>query len=288
MNVRATKKRVDSSFLAAGFCALFCLFAAGGPVMGSSSGEEALRTRAEKLYGAIQQGNWTEAEKYVTKESKQIFRSQTKRPVLAYRIGSIKVDPGGEKASVVMQIPVRTPFAAQPLITSQPTYWRLVHGVWYLEFPKPDPHAMDLLFNPPAHPQAPALPPPPPRGPPELKFKSTWAGLGYIHQGEVKVARFPFTNVSQHVVRVVGVQTGGDYLRLKTQQKEFKPGEAGVLEFELDPSVLGWNTEQALSLGVALKTDPGGVYTRLAIGAVFEPTAAPPAAAPSGASRQGP
>ena len=90
------------------------------------------------------------------------------------------------------------------------------------------------------------------------------------------MARFPFTNVSQHVVRLVEVQTGGDYLRLKTQQKEFKPGEAEVLEFELDPSVLGMNTEQALSLAVALKTDPGGVYTRLTIGAVFEPAAAAP------------
>jgi hypothetical protein len=89
------------------------------------------------------------------------------------------------------------------------------------------------------------------------------------------VAEFHFTNISQHVVKVVEVQTGGDCLRLKTQQMEFKPGEAGVLEFELDPSVLGLNTEQALSLAVILKTDPGGAYTTLNIGAVFEPGAAP-------------
>jgi hypothetical protein len=236
------------------------------------------------LYSAIQQGDWPAAEKYLTKESKRIFQSQTKRPVMAYRIGSIKVDPGGETASVVTQVPLRTAFAAQPVITSQTTYWRLVHGVWYLEFPRPDPHAMDSLFTP--QPHLPASVPPLPRGSPELKFQSTWVGLGYIHPGEVKVAKFPFTNVSQQVVRLVEVQTGGDCLRLKTQQKEFKPGEAGVLEFELDPSVLGWNTEQALSLEVVLKTDPGGVYTRLDLGAVFEPTAPPPA--PSGASRQGP
>ena len=184
------------------------------------------------------------------------------------------MDPGGEKASVVVQIPVRTAFAPQPIITSQTTNWRLVHGVWYVEILRPDPHAMDSLFNPPPHP--PASAPPAPRQSPALKFQSTWAGLGYIHQGEVKVARFPFTNVSQHTVKLVEVQTGGDCLRLKTQQKEFKPGEAGVLEFELDPSVLGRNTEQALSLQVVLKTDPGGVYTTLAIGAVFEPGAAPP------------
>jgi hypothetical protein len=101
------------------------------------------------------------------------------------------------------------------------------------------------------------------------------------------VARFSFTNISQHTVRLVEVQTGDDCLRLKTQQKEFKPGEAGVLEFELDPSVLGWNTTQALSLDITLKTDPGGVYTTLDLGAVFEPTAAPPPT-PSGASRQSP
>ncbi len=281
------KKEIrESSILATGFCILFCLFAADGQAMGPSSGEEALRTRAEKLYSAIQQGNWTEAEKYVAKDSKQTFRSLPRRPVLAYRIGSIKVDSDGEKALVVTQVPVRTPFAAKPIITSQTTVWRLVHGAWYLDFPRPDPHAADELFNPhPRPPQAAALPPT--RGTPDLKFQSKWAGLGYIHSGEVKVARFPFTNVSQHVVRLVEVQTGGDCLRLKTQQKEFKPGEAGVLEFELDPSALGWNTEQALSLGVTLKTDPGGVYTTLDLGAVFEPTAVPPPT-PSGASRQGP
>jgi len=253
--------------------------------MGSSSGEEALRTRAEKLYSAIQRGNWTEAEKYVAKDSKQVFRSQLRRPVMAYRIGSIKVDPDGEKALVVTQVPLLTPFAAKPVITSQTTNWRLVHGAWYLDFPRPGPHAADELFNPHSHPQAVA--PPPTRGTPDLKFQSTWAGLGYIHPGEVKVARFSFTNISQHTVRLVEVQTGDDCLRLKTQQKEFKPGEAGVLEFELDPSVLGWNTTQALSLDITLKTDPGGVYTTLDLGAVFEPTAAPPPT-PSGASRQSP
>ena len=50
-----------------------------------------------------------------------------------------------------------------------------------------------------------------------------------MHKGEVKVARFAFTNVSQRVVTVAEVQTGGDYLEMTTQQKEFKPGEAGTL-----------------------------------------------------------
>jgi hypothetical protein len=254
--------------------AALCLLAAGVPVTASSSSEEALRTRVEQWYAVLQQGDWSRAEKYLTKESKPIFRSEAKKPVLAHQIESIKLDPGGDTASVVVQIPVFAPLMHQPFPMPQTTQWRLVKGVWYLELPRPDPHDMQSLLETARRPPTPA--PPPPKVPTELKFQTTWVGLEYIHHGEVKVARFPFTNVSDHVVAVEVIQLGCDCLRMKTQQKEFKPGESGVLEFELDPSHLQFDVEHSFTTAVVLKTQPGGAQAILTMAAMLEPGDGPP------------
>jgi len=272
VNMNAMKTGSAGSVLVLTVKVVFCLVAAGGTVLGASSSEAALRARAEKLYAAIQRGDWKEGEKYIAKDSKPLYRSQTKRPILASRISSVKIDPGGDTATVVMQVPMRTAFSPQPVLISQGSSWRLEHGVWYLVYPQPDEHAKEALFNPQEQPRPAA---PPKRASFDLKFDSMWAGLGYIHPGEVKVAQFHFANVSQHPVTLAEVEMSGACLRLKTQQKEFKPGEAGVLEFELDPSVLGLNSEQSLSLMVTLKTEPGGGSAQLTIGAVYEPEAEP-------------
>ena len=116
LQTRAIKRRVHACFPAAGLLAALCLLAAGVPVMASSSSEEALRTRVEQLYAAYQQGDWSRMEKYLTKESKPFFRSQAKKPVLAHQIQSIKLDPGGETASVVVEIPVFSPMMPQPYL----------------------------------------------------------------------------------------------------------------------------------------------------------------------------
>ncbi len=275
LNTRVIKRRAYARFPVAGLLTAFCLVGTVVPVIASSSNEEALRNRVEQLYTALQQGDWARMEKYITKESKPFFRSQAKKPVLAHQIESIKLDPDGKTATVVVQIPVFSPMMPKPLATPQTTQWRLVKGAWYMEYPKPDPNAMQWLMGTTHRPVAPA--PPPPVVTPELKFQSTWAGLGYVHRGEVKVARFPFTNVTTHEVAIEIIQPGCDCLRMKTQQKEFKTGESGVLEFEFDPSQLQFNAEQSFTVAVVLKTQPGGALARLTIAAMLEPGDGPPA-----------
>ena len=241
-------------------------------VNAKSSSEQALRTRVDQLYSAYQQGDWARAEKYLTKDSLPIFRNQVKVQLQSYEIESIKLEASGDSAVVEVQIPVYTGVGPAAIPSTIKTRWRLSKGRWCLQLP--DPRAMPAFFNGP--PQQ-ASPPPPSRGSRDLKFQSTWAGLGFVHKGEVKVARFGFTNVSQRVVTVAEVQTGGDMLKLKTQQKEFKPGEAGVFEFELNPSGLRFNVEQALTLTVLLTTEPEHAYTQLTIGAILVPGSAPAA-----------
>ena len=92
----------------------------------------------------------------------------------------------------------------------------------------------------------------------------------------MKVARFPFTNVSNHDVTLEVIQKGCDCLRLKTQEKEFKAGESAVLEFEFDPSQLQFNVEESFATTVVLKIQPGGEQTALRIAALLEPGECPP------------
>jgi hypothetical protein len=253
----------------------------------ASSSEQALRERAEQLYGALQRGDWRQAEKYLTKESKPVFRNLAKKPVTAYEIQSTKLDTNGETAVVVVLIPFPTGFAPLPMRAPQTTHWRLVKGNWYLQLSEshatlPESHAtLPALGMTGARP--PASSPPQPLRSKDLKFESTRVSAGYVHKGEVKVAVFPFTNVSQHVVTVSVGQTGCDCLRLKTTQKEFKPGEAGVIEFELDPSTLNFDVRQALTISVMLETEPEHAVTELTILAALTPDSAealPPSSAP--------
>ena len=91
------------------------------------------------------------------------------------------------------------------------------------------------------------------------------------------MARFAFTNVSQRVVTVSVRQTSCDCLRLKTQQKEYKPGESGTLEIEFDPSGLGVNSQTSFMQDIIIKTEPGGAYAKLVVGALLAPAPAPAA-----------
>lgn len=270
---RVIKRRAGGRSPVAGLLTVLCLLALRVPVMAASSSEEALRTRVEQVYAALQQGNWARVEKYLTKESKPIFRGQQKQPVLAHRIESIKLDPGADTATVVVQIPnFGSPI---PQLTTRPqtTRWRLVKGVWYLDFFRPDLNALQSPAGTPKLP--PKLPSPPRIVPTELRFESTWAGFE-VHRGEVKVARFPFTNVSNHNVTLELIKTGCDCVRMKTQQKEFKPGESAVLEFEFDPSYFQFNVVESFSTVVELKILPGGEEAMVTIAALLEPGAGPP------------
>jgi hypothetical protein len=272
VKIRDINRTVGGCLLRAGLLTALSLLVATAPVVARSSNEEALRGRVEQLYGALQRSDWREAEKYLTKESKATFRNQPKKPISGYQIQSIKLEASGERASVVVQVPIFAAFAPRPLIIPSTTQWRLVKGVWYLELL--DPHANQSAFG--APPQKQASSPPPSLHSTDLKFESTWAGLSPIHKGEVKVARFAVTNVSQHVVTVSVGQTSCDCLRMKSPQKQFKPGEAGVIEFELDSSSLSFNVEQALTLTVMLASEPEHAHTQLTIATILAPGPPPP------------
>lgn len=264
----------DSGLLRAGLFAALSLLVASALVRAATSSEVELRARVEQLYSALQRSDWRQVEKYLTKESKPIYRSQRKKAVAGYQIESIKLEASGDSAEVVVRLPPSSGSGARPFFVPETTHWRQIKGRWYLQLR--DPHAMPSPSSAAAQKQASS--PPPSLHSRDLKFQSTWASLGYVHQGEVKVARFAFSNVSQRAVTLGDVQTDCACLRMKSQQKEFKPGEAGVLEFELDPSSLSFNVKRALTLTVGLETEPEHALTQLTIAAVLTPDSPQPPA----------
>ena len=270
------KNTVRRCFLAASLLAVCYVLAPGALVMASSSSEEALRARVEQCYSALQQGDWRKVEKYLTKGSREIFRDQTKRPPLGYRIQSIKLEPDGRTASVVVLVPLVTAAMPKPMPIPKTTLWRLVSGAWYMDLlPSPDPSAQEWLFG------TAAVTTPQGRSPSlvsqDLKFDSTWVSVGVIEDSKPRVARFTFTNVSTHAVTLSEFQLGCDCLRLKTEQKEYQPGQTATLEFEFDPSRFGVDTEESFNQGVMIKTEPGGAYVKLTIAALVAPAPKPPA-----------
>ena len=269
------KNTVRRCFLAASLLAACYVLAPGALVVASSSSEEALRARVEQCYSALQQGDWHKVEKYLTKGSREVFRGQTKGPLVGYRIQSIKLEPDGRTASVVVLVPLVAAMMPKPIPVPQTTLWRLVNRAWYMElYPTPDPSAQQWLFDTaPTTPHAQSSP----LFSKDLKFESTWCSLGNVESGATPVARFHFTNVSTHSVTLDDIQLGCDCLRLKTQPKEYKPGESGTLEIEFDPASLGFTVEESFSQAVVLKTEPGGMYVKLTIAALVAPAPKPPA-----------
>jgi len=258
---------------------LLVVLAAPAPLTVAASTEEVLRGRVEQLYNALRQGDWRQVEKYLTKESRPTFRKQPKKALAGYQIDSIKLEPSGETAVVVVGIPFPGGAIPNPVSAPQTTHWRRVGGTWYLDL-SGAPTGQSISGA--GHQNQ----PPPSLRPRDLKFESKWASVGIVHKGEVKTARFAFTNMSQRVVTLADVETDCPCLHMKSQQKDFKPGEAGVIEFELDPSAFSFDVKRALTLTASIETEPEHALTHLTVAAVLLPDSEESSPTPPASPRQ--
>ena len=231
-----------------------------------------LRSRVEEFYSLLQVGRWNEAEAYLSEESKENFRSQNKTPFAGFKMVSIKMERDGQEAEALVHIQFYTGLPPTLVLAARTTRWRRVDGVWYVDIPKPDPYSLQSLFAIRTQ-QATASP-----HPEELKFKGHRYRLGEMHQGDRKVARFPFTNVTDHVVKISEVSTGCDCLKVLTEKREYKPGESGELAIQFDPTGFKYDYAQT----IVVKTEPGSLRTFLTVKAfVAPPPRQPPKAHPN-------
>ena len=228
-----------------------------------------LRSRVEEFYSLLEVGRWNEAEAYLSQESKENFRSQNKTPFAGFKIDSIKMERDGQEAQALVHIQFYAGLPPTLLLAARTTRWRRVDGVWHVDIPKPDPYSLQSLFA--ARTQRGASPPE------ELKFKGHEYRLGEMQQGQRKVARFPFTNVTDHIVIISDVATGCECLRVLTEKREYKPGESGELAIQFDPTGFKYDYAQT----IVVKTEPGSLRTFLTVKAFVAP---PP---PDGAKAEG-
>ena len=274
------RKRAREGFLKIRWVAIFwagvlCL---SGTVSSTLAQEppQALQDRVQDFYALLQAGRWTQAEAYFTEDSKEQFRSSPKTPPAGFQVKSIKLDPDGQGASAVVQVLHFTPFSGSPMPFSQTTQWRLVKGVWYVELAKPDPDQFKKLFG--GGGERPGIAQPPPAAAEELKFKGHLYRLGNLFAGQVKTARFPFTNVTDHEVTITSVDLVSKLLHSKMEKKVYKPGESGELAVEFDPGDFQGDFGQT----ILVTTDPGHLTTKLTIlGSVaFHQQGSPPKSGP--------
>jgi len=230
-----------------------------------SEPEQALRARVEEFYALLQVARWKDAEAYVTQETREEYHNQNKSPFLGFRVESIRLNPSGDKATVVTLIRFLSGMSPQPVTVPRSTEWHRVGGEWYVEIPTPNPRSLQELFalQSRARGQKPAPPP-------QLEFKGHRYGLGTIQPGQIKTARFPFTNVADHVVVIREVQTGCECLRVSLEKKEYQPGEEGELAIAFNPA----GYERAYKQTIVVRIDPGDHATYLHIHGFIVPAGA--------------
>jgi len=262
-------QRANGCFLAGWLLAVLGSLAGTASVAGASSStsEEVLRGRVQECYNALESGDWKKVEKYLTKDSKSIFRDQTKSPLPGYEIQSVTINPDGRTASVVVLVPVTSAVFPKPFPVPKTTLWRLVNHSWYLELSRPStakqPSILDMM------PKGNIKPPTRAAFSRDLKFDSVWVSMGTVTNNDKRQVKFSFKNVSTHPVTLAEFQLGCECLKLKTQQMEYKPGESGALELEFDPSKLGIDYVESFQQDIIFKTKPGGDYVRLTVAALL-------------------
>lgn len=224
------------------------------------TGEQALRVRVQEFYGLLQTGRFSEAENYLTSDSKETFRYQRRSPLLGFEIKSVNLDAGGKTATVEVLTQTAAPtFATSPIPLASILHWRLVGDTWYAVIPKPNPDAFKALFG------GGSKPVPKPE---ELKFKGHTYTFADFPQGAVKVARFPFKNVTDHTVTITDIETSCDCLKAEIEKKQYAPGESGELAIKFDSA----NYVQEYAQTIVVKTDPGNRVTFLVVrGFVLSP-----------------
>jgi hypothetical protein len=220
------------------------------PQQAGTTPEKALRGRVEEFYGLMQTSRWAKAEEYVTQETRENFHNSQRGPFLGFEVESVKIDPAGRLANVAVRMHLFTPYSRTPIVLPRTSRWHLVVGTWYVEAPAPPPGPEGLMTLAKQE-----------QRPPALEFKGTRYTLGVLQPGQVKTARFPFANITDHVVTITDVLTDCECLRLKTEKKEYKPGESGELAIEFDSTGRQDFYEQT----ILVKTAPGGATAYLKV-----------------------
>ncbi|HWP83901.1 MAG TPA: DUF1573 domain-containing protein [Terriglobia bacterium] len=234
-----------------------------GGLQGATAAEQLadlLQRRVQEFYTLVQNRQIPRAEEYVTKASRHRLREQIGNPFLGFKVVAVEVRPDGKSATVAAELTVLAPFATAPVPMRRTSTWVMEEGEWRIDIPEPPANTLESQLgkggSEPAKPE-------------QLKFEGHTYGMGVLKPGERGLARFPFQNVTNHVVRIAEVATGCECLVVKTKQMEYQPGEKGHLEIEFDST----NFEFLYDQTVVVRTVPDDVKSYLRVLAQVVPRA---------------
>ena len=245
------------------------LMAEGSALQGPASArpEDVLKLRAEQFYSLLLSNRLADAEAYVAQDSVENFRRLSNNPFFGFHVETVHLDPEGKGAEVETTILFMVPLAPRPLPFRRKSSWRLESGEWRFVIPDVAPPTLDAVYSPSKTLESGTV------APPVLQFREDQINLGVVYTDEKKQVRFSFTNISDHPVRISEVETGCRCLRATKEDKMYRPGEAGEVAIEFDPTGYRFFYKQT----VVVKTEPGGHNHLLLIEAQVLPPESRPA-----------
>jgi hypothetical protein len=243
--------------------AAFLVFGEGGDkaqAQATVSTEAGLRKAVAEFYTLLKARRNVEAERLVTSDTLERFRSMPNGEFLSAQIQSIQFSNDEKSAIVNIGLLVSAANVPVPFELPRKTEWRLEAGGWRIVIPPPPEDGTTSMFKNSASlgGDRPKL---------DLEFGQPIVDLTPIKQGDKKIAKFAFTNSSAHPVTIVNVEADCGCVAMKTEQRTYKPGETGQLELEFDSTKYAYEFGQT----VAVITEPGSQRINLLLRASVAP-----------------
>ncbi|MSO19103.1 MAG: DUF1573 domain-containing protein [Acidobacteria bacterium] len=235
-------------------------FAKMSPAQEPAAAEIALKKRVAEFYSLMRVDRTADAERLVTADTLERFRVMPNGEFLNATVDSIEFNPDGKSATVNILLAVSAAAVPVPFQLPRKTNWRLESDGWRIIIPAPMEHSDCAMFRN-------CAPKPGDLLKLDLQFTQPVVDLTPIKQGEKKIAKFAFTNSSDHSVTIEDVQADCACVTMKTQKKAYKAGEASEIELEFD------STKYAYAFGqtVAIITEPGNQRINLLLKASVTP-----------------
>ncbi|MBI4460924.1 MAG: DUF1573 domain-containing protein [Acidobacteria bacterium] len=242
------------------FAYLSCLLILDIAVAVAADPKKSLEDTVTRFYEAYIHSQWKTAEKYVDRESIEVFRAQPKGGVLKYAIRKIELSEGGKEALVTLGLDQPVAQVGRVMTLNVQTRWKLSKGKWYVVVASPPP--LPAVMQ--------AAPPPAEKPVAELHFDYTEYDFGWKRQGDRIAVEFPFVNVSDHPVQVsAALVSECNCIEVNVSKETVAPGERASVLFMLISSPFTFYYHQ----GIGITIEPGGGSMILDIAGFLAPAA---------------
>lgn len=209
-----------------------------------------LEESVNKFYDAYIKGNWKTAEKFVDPETVETFRAASKPTIYKYKLVDVQWITPAQHADVRVDVDVLVPQLTVVTTIPARTQWKKIKGKWLFrdQAPPPPPTSPRIedgfkasgrnIYNPDEKSVS-------------LKFDKIDFDFGVRRQGDIVKIQFPFTNVSDHPVKVKAALGNECHcITVGVSKETLAPGEQAYVDFVLDSTPFTFYYGQGISVYV--------------------------------------